>query len=425
MSLLLHLVDILFFAWVVANLARATRMPPLLGMLAGGVLAEAIWSWLPALNTETLPLTDVSGPLRMGVLTLVLIRAGLSLSPRDLRQAGALAMRVGSIPMLFEGVALAAAAHLLLSFAWPSALVLGFLVAAVSPAIVVPGLLELLDRPAKPTRSAPGGSSTAPRRRILVALLAGAPLDNVLALALFGAFLDLAVTGGGTWGVAAWHISSGLLVSVASGVLVGGGLALALGGSSAIANTTLTGAASWVSGLGVVALLQHFGLPVAPGLVALGCTVRWRSAVLADSAVAGLSLAWKPAAYLLFGLIGADFDARPLLQVGAMAVLVLGVGQGARALGTMLATSGMGLKQREQLACVAAYVPKATIQAAFAALPMERGLADGPLVMGIAVLAIAISAPVGALTLMRGVPTLLRPEGFRRRTELEIQPAAK
>ncbi len=400
MLLLCELLLVLLGAWLSATLARRLRLPALLGMLAGGAAAAAlpVGPWLQALSggSPGTGLEAVDGPLRLGVLALVLLRAGLGLAPAELKRAGWLAVRLGSLPMFAEGFAVTVAGHLLLGLPWASAAVLGFLVAAVSPAIVVPGLLDLM------------AERTGRARRVLVALLAGAPLDNVLALALLGACLDLALTGEGSWSAALTRVPVGLVVSILAGVAAGWLLARWLADAPArLAARWGAAVLAWTLALILLAGLRLAGMPLAPGLVAMGCATRWLAPIAAVELSRGLARAWKPSAYLLFGLIGAAVDPAPLFQVGLAALLVLAAGQLLRAAGAWLATAGSQLRPRERLACAAAYVPKATIQAAFAAVPLDRGLPEGALVLGIGVLAVAVTAPIGVITLMKGAPALL------------------
>ena len=202
------------------------------------------------------------------------------------------------------------------------------------------------------------------------------------------------------------------LLALLSGFLSG---LLGIGGGIIMAPLLLFGP-RW---LGMQPLSMHTvaGLPIVPGLVALGCTVRARSPLAAAPLSAGLARAWPPSQVLLFGLIGWAVDLGPLTRVGLLALVVLLAGQGARALGSLVSSAGESLTGRERLAAAAAYVPKATIQAAFAAVPLDRGLPEGGLVLGVGVLAVVIWAPLGVLSLMKGVPRLLARPGAPQRAE--------
>ncbi len=399
-QLSLLLVAALGLAWLAARL----RLPPLLGMIAGGAVAAALpWQQLQLPGEG---LDSVAAPLRLAVLALVMLRAGLALGPADLRAAGLLAVKLGSLPMLAEATAVAAAGHWVLGLSWPPALVLGFLITAISPAIVIPGLVELLPR------------YQGRARRVLAALLAGAPLDNVLALALLGGCLEIALGERGGWGAILGWLPLWLAASIAGGIAAGFWLGRELERASPrLAASPGAVALAWITALLLLFLLRVAGLPIVPGLVALGCTVRARSPLAAAPLSAGLARAWQPSQVLLFGLIGWAVDLGPLTRVGLLALVVLLAGQGARALGSLVSSAGESLTGRERLAAAAAYVPKATIQAAFAAVPLDRGLPEGGLVLGVGVLAVVIWAPLGVLSLMKGVPRLLARPGAPQRAE--------
>jgi len=143
-----QLIAILLAAWVLARLAGVARLPPLIGMILGGALVAA----LPWPDTSLQP---VSSPVRLAVLALVLLRAGLGLSVADLRRAGPLALRLGMLPLIGDVVLVALAGHLLLGLSLLPALALGFLVGAISPAIAIPGLLDLLEDVPESGRRAP------------------------------------------------------------------------------------------------------------------------------------------------------------------------------------------------------------------------------------------------------------------------------
>ena len=127
----------------------------------------------------------------------------------------------------------------------------------------------------------------------------------------------------------------------------------------------------------------------------------------AQSLSESLQWIWRYGQYALFGLIGAAVDLRLVATAGGAVIAVIVVGQLGRALLSLGATSLGGLRYRERLGCILAYIPKATIQAAFAALPLEHGVAGGEIILGVGVLAIALTAPVGVITLHRGTNHLL------------------
>jgi len=393
-------VDILALALAtiaLARLARAAGLPPLLGMIIGGALVGVLVDIHPL---DALRLDDVSRPIRLAVLALVLLRAGLGISLPQLKKAGGLGLRLGGLPLLGDGVAVALGSWLLLDLQPASAAVLGCLVAAISPAIVIPGLLGLLDR-----RGRDGGQG-----RVLNALLVGAPIDNILALVGLGIALDLALGGAVSAGQISRTLVGGTLLGVLLGLVAGVALSAALRprlGRTSGPGSRTAGLLCWCAAAGLVALGQVLDFSFVLAVLTLGMVLRHRSPELADSVNPALQRYWDVAAYALFGLIGMAVDLGPLADAGTLLLLLVVLGQAGRAVGSLLATVKSGLTRSQRAACVLAYVPKATIQAAFASLPLDRGLEQGTLMLTLGVLAVVITAPVGVLTLHRGVDNLL------------------
>jgi Kef-type K+ transport system membrane component KefB len=287
------------------------------------------------------------------------------------------------------------AAHLFLDLPLYHALVLGLLVAPVSPAIVIPGLLELLQR------------SSSKRRKVLNALLVGSPLDNMLAVVLLDSALDVALAGGSVspvfFGVLLWKIGMGLTSGVVFGTMLGEVLRRL--GERGRGWGALLGLALVTAGVVTAGVLLHFSHVLA--VLALGVALRHRAPLAWKALDQRLLRIWGVVQYAFFGLIGTAVDLDPVLSAGLILIAVILLGQLGRAVGTLLATTASGLSGRSRLACIMAYVPKATIQAAFATLALDRGLSSGGLVLTAGILAVVLTAPIGVLTLHRGVPWML------------------
>jgi len=386
---------LLALAWALARLAARAGLPPLLGMLAAGVAVGSLWptDLLPA----TLPLgswrlEDVAPEVRQAVLAVILLRAGLSLSRAGLRQAGPLALRLGLLPLLGDATLLAAGSVWLLDLPLGHALVLAFTVAAISPAIVIPGTLELLAR------------RRGRDRRLPAALLAGAPLDNIACLLVLGVVLDQA--GGGQPGVAAQlgDLALNLCLSLGAGLSIGW---LASAVMTRATGDKVLAVQLWVAAGALIALGRWLEFSYVLAIITLGLTVRDRAPERAEEANRGLLAVWNVVQYALFGLIGAAVDLEPLAQVGLLALGVIALGQLGRAAGSLLATSRAGLSGRERVGGALCYVPKATIQAAFGSMALDAGLSSGQVVLSVAVLGIVVCAPLGVVALHRVADQLL------------------
>jgi solute carrier family 9B (sodium/hydrogen exchanger), member 1/2 len=407
MALLVDLSLLAVATWLLARVVGLAGLPPLLGMIFAGTVVAGLDLGAQFTGPR---LEEYSSPIRVVIPTVLLLRAGMGLSLTELRRLGTLGMRLGFIPLLADAAVLWAASIWLLDLQPLVAAVLAFLVAALSPAIVLPGLLALID--ARPR----GGRS----RRLLNALLVGAPLDNVLALVLMGVALDAAMAGNSNFAslfpVLLWKVGVGLAVGVAAGTLLARVVRDRLQGLGPTALLSLllvaAGAVLWAG------LTWRFSFILAH--VAMGVSFRHVAPQLRDALDAGLRRAWDMAQYALFGLIGAALDVEAVMAAGLAVGAVVLLGQLGRFAGSYVATMNAGLRPAERMACALAYVPKATIQAAFAALPLDRVLAasgptslsqgDAELILCAGVLAVVITAPIGALTLNRGVDRLLPAE---------------
>lgn len=387
--LLLDAALLLLAALLGGKMARAARLPALLGMIAGGaVLAHLPLPW----GHEAL--TRVAGEGRLAVLAIVLLRAGLALAGNTLREAGPLAVRLGSVPLTLEALVVAAGAYLWLDLSAPMALLLGFLVGAISPAIVIPGMLDLID----------GRHGKA--KRTPVALLAGAPIDNIIAVVAIGVALDAA--SGRTTGY--FEVLGRVLQSVVGGaglgVVLGLTVALALGRFGSVAPWFLA-SLLWIVACALIPIGRSLGISFVLATIAAAAALRWRAPRAAAEAGLRLKQSFEVAQLALFGLIGFSMDLGPLSTIGPVAVLIIFGGQLGRAAGALLATTGSGLPARERVAAMLSYVPKATIQAAFGAVALDQGHAGGDIVLSVAVLAIIGTAPLGILAIHRGADRLL------------------
>ena len=394
MQLLLDSLVLFGGATLLAKVCPHLRVPPLLGMIAVGIL------WRTTLGSgETPPpaLLDIATPLRLAVLTLVLLRAGLGISMVDLRQAGPLAIGLGIVPNLCEASAVAVLSVLLLDLNIITAAMLGCLVAAISPAIVIPNILQILQYK-HPDRTQPH----------LYGLLVGAPLDNIFSLLCLSVLLELAGSSDAGMAGAIAQLPIAWLAGAAVGIAGAWGIGFVLkraGSQSAQTEAMITAGVA----LGVVALCELSGMSMVIATLSLGMTLNHRAPLLAKNLSVTFASWWPAASIVLFALIGAAVDVGPIAHAGFWLVTIVVLGQLGRAAGVALATANTELNRTDKLVCAVAYIPKATIQAAFAGLPLDRGLAGGELIVTTCVIAIVLTVPIGVLAydtwLIRAVGT--------------------
>lgn len=382
-----------------AALCSLLRLPRIIGMLFTGIL----------LGPYVLGLLDpsilaISADLRQMALIIILIKAGLSLDLGDLRRVGRPAVLMSFLPASFEILAYILFAPMLLGITRLEAAVMGAVLGAVSPAVVVPRMVRLMEE----------GRGT--REGVPQLILAGASCDDVFVIVLFSAFTGMAQ--GGSVNLAEFvgipvSICTGILLSLAVGWLLcrffdlAWNRGLPVRGSMKVLivlgiSFLLVAAEDWLEGI----------LPLS-GLLAvmsMACALRlWGVSSVTDRLSEKFGKLWIAAEVLLFVLVGAAVDIRYTLQAGAAAVVMILLALCVRAVGVLLALAGTRLDWKERLFCVIAYLPKATVQAAIGSVPLAMGLPCGALVLSVAVLAILITAPLGAIGIDSTCRRLLRP----------------
>lgn len=356
------------------------RLPSLLGMLITGIILGPY-----VLNLLDGSILGISADLRQVALIIILTRAGLSLDLNDLKKVGRPAVLMCFVPACFEMVGMVTIAPRLLGISVLDAAIMGAVVAAVSPAVIVPKMLKLME----------GGHGTG--RSIPQMILAGASVDDVFVIVMFAAFTGLAQ--GGT-------ISPVTFVQIPISIVTGivGGLALGLAFAAFYRRVHVRDSTKVVVLLSISFLLVALenalkGTVPFSGLLAVmscGIAVNRRRPEVAGRLSAKYSKLWVAAEVLLFVLVGATVDIQYAASAGLAAVLVIFGALVFRMIGVFVCLLKTPLSMKERLFCMIAYTPKATVQAAIGSLPLTMGLACGQIVLTVAVLAILITAPLGA-----------------------------
>ncbi len=372
---------VLLLGLVLGTLATRLRLPSLVGMLLAGILLGPC-----VLNLLSPSLLGISADLRQLALVIILTRAGLSLDVDDLRRAGRPAILMCFLPATFEVLGMVVLAPRLLGVSTLDAAIMGAVVGAVSPAVIVPRMLKLMEE----------GYGTA--KGIPQMVLAGASVDDVFVIVLFTSFTGMAQ--GGSFSPAALAgVPVSIVLGAAFGLLIGFVLARFFAKfhmRDSIKVVILLGLAFLL-----VALEDVIPVPFSGLLAVLGAGLglrRWRL-VVAQRLTAKFGKLWVGAEIMLFVLVGAEVDLGYAAAAGLAAVAtVLGV-LCFRALGVLLCVAGSKLTRSERLFTVLAYLPKATVQAAIGGVPLAMGLACGQIVLTVAVIAILVTAPLGAFAI--------------------------
>ena len=369
-----------------AALCQKFKIPRIIGMLVTGILlGPCVLNWL----SESI--LGISSELRQMALIIILLKAGLSLNLADLKKVGRPALMMSCVPASFEILAFVIFAPAILHISRVEAAVMGAVLGAVSPAVVIPRMVQLME------------TKYGTDQRIPQMIMAGASCDDIFVIVLFSTFTNMAQ--GGSAHVADFiNIPVSILLGIALGAVAGYGLSLffetAYAKEHYVRNSMkvililgmsffLMSVETWLKGkVSVSGLLA---------VVSMAAVIRIKCIPKVSKRLSEkFGKLWIAAEVILFVLVGAAVDIRYTMQAGIAAVLMIFVGLMFRAVGVSLCMLGTKLNKKERLFCVIAYLPKATVQAAIGSVPLSMGLACGQIVLSVAVLAILITAPLGA-----------------------------
>ena len=383
---------ILLFGLLLGCIFSKIKLPSLLGMIILGII----------LGPHALDLIDesilmISGELRQIALVIILTRAGLSLDLSDLKKVGRPAVLMCFIPACAEILGTVLLAPVLLKVSFLEAGIIGSVIAAVSPAVIVPRMIRMIDEGYGTNKSIPQ------------LILAGASVDDVFVIVIFTALTTLASTG---------TISAGsftqIPISIALGILLG----FAVGAVLVLffQRYHMRDSVKIMIILSISFLLLEVQnrlegtIPVS-GLLAImsmGIIIKQKYDVLASRLSIKYNKLWLGAEIFLFVLVGAVVDMKYVVSAGVASILLIVGALLFRMLGVAFSLIRTDLLKKERLFCMLAYTPKATVQAAIGAIPLSMGLDCGNTVLTVAVLAILITAPFGAVCVDNLYKRLLR-----------------
>lgn len=380
-----------------AALCSRIGLPRIIGMLLVGILiGPYVLNWLDD------SILSISSELRQMALIIILIKAGLSLDLSDLKRVGRPAVMMACVPASCEILAFFLLAPHILGINRIEAAVMGAVLGAVSPAVVVPRMVQLMEEKR-------GTGQGIPQM-----ILAGASCDDIYVIVLFSTFVGMA-QGGSANMMDFVNIPVSIVLGVALGAAVGLLLHLfleiAYRHGCYVRNSTKVILILGLSFLLMAVETWLKGIVSVSGLLAvmsMACVLKIKSPEKVTKRLsAKFGKLWIAAEAILFVLVGAAVDIRCAVQAGAAAVLMIALALVFRAVGVSICMLGTGLNRKERLFCVIAYLPKATVQAAIGSVPLSMGLPCGQLVLSVAVLAILITAPLGAIGIDRTAGRLL------------------
>lgn len=378
--MLLSLALVFLCGMTLGKLFEMLKLPRLLGMIITGIILGPY-----ALNMLDGSILNISAELRQIALIIILTRAGLNLDVDDLKKAGRPAILMCFVPACFEIAGMVLLAPSFLGVTRLEAAIMGTVIAAVSPAVVVPRMLKLIEK----------GYGT--EKSIPQIIMAGASVDDVFVIVLFTAFTGLAE--GGTISALSFvsipiSILSGLAVGVLTGILM----------SLFFTKFHIRDSGKVILILSVSFLLvtaEHnikgiMGFSGLLAVMALGASLRLKKYELSKRLSEKFSKLWVGAEVWLFVLVGATVNISYALNAGLMAVALILCVLAFRMLGVFTCLIRTRLNKKERVFTAIAYIPKATVQAAIGGIPLAMGLACGDIVLTAAILSILVTAPLGA-----------------------------
>ena len=390
--MLTSLAYIFLLGLVLAAVAKKFKLPSLIGMIITGILLGPY-----VFNVLDASILGISSELRRLALVIILTRAGLSLDIRDLKQVGRPAVLMCFVPATLEILGVVLIAPKIFDVTILEAAIMGSVLAAVSPAVIVPRMIQLIDE-------GYGKENSIPQ-----IILAGASVDDVFVIVLFTAFISLA-TGSKVAASDLLQIPVSIIVGILVGVLVG---LILVKGFKAFHMRDSVKVLIILSISFLLLELETRLEDIVPmsGLLAImsmGIAIKQFYSKLAVRISVKYNKLWVAAEVLLFVLVGAIVNLDYVFKAGMIAIIIVVGAMVFRMVGVFVCVLGTKLSIKEKVFCMLAYTPKATVQAAIGGLPLAMGLACGEKVLTLAVLAILITAPFGAICVDRSYQKLLR-----------------
>ncbi len=370
-----------------AAICQKLKLPRIIGMLVTGmVLGPYVLDFLDS------SILSISAELRKMALIIILLKAGLSLNLNDLKKVGRPAVLLAFVPALFEIVGYVLFAPIFLEISRVDAAVMGAVLAAVSPAVVVPRMVQLMEEKYGTKQSIPQ------------MIMAGASCDDIFVIVLFTTFLGMA-QGAKVSLLRFVNVPISIFLGILLGAVIGYVLyrffETAYKHQNYVRNSTkvilvlgvsflLTAVEGWLDGKVAVSGLL--------AVVSMACVLKAKCIPAVSKRLSEkFGKLWIAAEVILFVLVGAAVDLRYTAAAGGFAVLVIFLSLIFRMVGVFVCVLGTGLSWKERLFCAISYLPKATVQAAIGSVPLAVGLGCGKMILSVAVLAILITAPLGAL----------------------------
>jgi NhaP-type Na+/H+ or K+/H+ antiporter len=372
---------IILLGLLFSKLFKQVKLPGLLGMLILGIIIGPY-----GLNLIDKAILNISGDLRAIALIIILLRAGFGIHMDSLRKVGMSAIKMSFIPDVVEGLTVMFVSHYLLGLPLIEAGMLGFIIAAVSPAVIVPQMLSFIKRRMGTSKGIP------------LIILTGASVDDVVSITIFSIFLSIYGGQQVNYIMAVLSIPLQFILGILFGLVIAV-ILIYLFKHFNIRNTEKT-----LIILASAIILKNLGdvlssiVPIAAlvGVMVIGFVILQKMPELGMQISSKFDKIWVFAEILLFVLVGAQVNIYLAASFAVVGLTIIIIGLIARSIGVYVSLVGSNLNLHEKIFCIIAYMPKATVQAAIGAIPLSMGVGSGPEILAIAVIAILFTAPLGA-----------------------------
>jgi NhaP-type Na+/H+ or K+/H+ antiporter len=383
--MIINLAILVILGLIFNYLFTRIKLPGLLGMLLVGILCGPY-----VLNIMDPSLLDESAGLRKVALIVILLRAGLELRKDVLKKIGKRAFMLTCIPSSIEALVITFIAPLFLHISYLESAILACTIAAVSPAVVVPYMIKLMARKIGSKKSIP---------TMIMASSAG---DNIFVITVFTTIVGFYVDNHENLWTQILQIPENILLGILSGLLLGWILVRIFhrfnprATKMALTVIAMSIVLTWIEDDLLTGFVQFSALLA---IMTIGYVILNKDESRAHDISNKLSKIWVFAEIILFVLVGAAVNINVIWQAGLIGLIIITLGLIGRSIGTYFSVSGAGYTLKEKLFCVISYLPKATVQAAIGAIPLEMGIPGGEIILAIAVLSIIVTAPIGAISI--------------------------
>ena len=398
--ILISLILIGILANYSGKLVEFIKLPSLIGMILLGMIVGP--SFLNIVPQSTL---NISPYIKDIALVTVLFIGGLGISINQMKQIGRPAILLSIIPATLEGLTIAFLSMIFLNFTFVQGAILGFIIAAVSPAVLVPSMVDLIKRKIGQDKAIPQ------------MLLVGASADDTVAITLFTTFLGIYMSSNNGQSISIASELFSIPITIFTSIFIGWLLAfLTKKLLKSIKINTLRVILTFIICLLIRLVENTFHLEIFNSLLTIMIYGFFLRAFLNDLALKiqdGINVVWKYGKIYLFAFVGMAINPSLVGEYLWIGILMLIISLTIRSIGVAISLIGTDLSFKERIFCIIAYLPKATVQSAKAGIPLQMGVAGGEVMQAIAILSVLITAPIGAIGIKLSSPRLLNQENTK------------